>query len=250
MIVNGYKIESNADLEGANLRGTGLKGADLQGAILRRAYLREADLWRANLRGADLSGADIQMANLREADLRRAYLFSAYLWGTDLARANLQQARLQDARLLHTYLRGADLRGADLRNADLRRTDLRWTKLDGADLRGTCLDPANIPNGEADEFERDADPEWVVGYRTVHSPWVRSNIRYTRGIYKAPWFSTADDTECHPGLYLCPTKDEVEAEHPKAIIIRVLTRPEAIHKAGRKYRCKWFVVEESLEWDD
>ena len=47
MIVNGYKIESDANLYGADLRDANLSGANL----------RDADLSGADLSGADLSGA-------------------------------------------------------------------------------------------------------------------------------------------------------------------------------------------------
>ena len=67
MTVNGYKIESGADLSGADLRGADLWSANLSSANLRDAYLRGADL-----SGADLSGADLSGANLRRADLSGA----------------------------------------------------------------------------------------------------------------------------------------------------------------------------------
>lgn len=49
MLINGYTIETEANLEEANLCGANLKGANLRGA-----NLRGAKLWGANLEGANL----------------------------------------------------------------------------------------------------------------------------------------------------------------------------------------------------
>jgi hypothetical protein len=92
MIVNGYKIERDADLRDAdlrdvNLRDANLSGADLSGANLSDAYLWGADLRDANLRGANLSDANLYDANLYGADLSGADLSDAYLIGVDLRRA-------------------------------------------------------------------------------------------------------------------------------------------------------------------
>ena len=69
MRVNGYKIESHADLRDANLRDANLRDANLSGADLSGADLSDADLRDAHLYGADLRGADLRDANLRDANL-------------------------------------------------------------------------------------------------------------------------------------------------------------------------------------
>jgi hypothetical protein len=84
MLVKGYKIEPNANLDYVNLFGADLRGAELIGANLEGANLEGADLRGANLIGADLIGA-----NLRGARLEGAYLIGANLRGADLIGANL-----------------------------------------------------------------------------------------------------------------------------------------------------------------
>jgi hypothetical protein len=65
----------------------------------------------------------------------------------------------------------------------------------------------------------------------------------------APWFSTSD-TECHPGLYLWPTKGEAEkwlencSQEEKIVKVRALAAD--VHKAVDKWRCKKFTVVETI----
>lgn len=71
-MVNGYKIEPNAnlieadfsqqDLSGANLQDANLQGANLEGANLEGANLQGARLVRANLMGARTKGANFSGA--------------------------------------------------------------------------------------------------------------------------------------------------------------------------------------------
>jgi len=91
MIVNGYKIEPFANLEGADLCGAKLEGAKLEGANLKGANLEGADLKGANLEGANLKGAKLEGANLYGADL-----YGANLKGANLEGANLKGATLPD----------------------------------------------------------------------------------------------------------------------------------------------------------
>ncbi|MDB3972865.1 pentapeptide repeat-containing protein [Gammaproteobacteria bacterium] len=124
-VINGYKIEPFANLEGANLRGANLYfavlyGADLEGANLQAAVLEVADLEGANLGGAYLEGANLKGANLKGANLV----------GANLVGANLKDANLKDANLKDADLQGADLQGADLRDANLEGTILE-TKEEG-----------------------------------------------------------------------------------------------------------------------
>jgi hypothetical protein len=107
------------------------------------------------------------------------------------------------------------------------------TKFDGAKLTGTCLDPTNKPSG-ADGFM--IENGRAIGYR--------SESNYVVGMtYKAPVFSTSP-TGCHPGLYLWPTLEQARAYCWFSTCIKVSAKPEDIHKAGDKYRCKEFHVEE------
>jgi len=64
MRINGYVIETMADLRDADLRDADLRGVNLQGADLQGVDLRDADLRCADLQGANLQYADLQGANL------------------------------------------------------------------------------------------------------------------------------------------------------------------------------------------
>ena len=114
--VNGYCIQSFADLSEADLSGTDLSEADLFGANLSWANLRGANLHWANLRFANLSGTDLSWADL---------------FGANLSWANL---------------RGANLYWADLRFADLSGADLSGAKL-FADLSDTSICSTIAPDG-------------------------------------------------------------------------------------------------------
>ena len=190
---------------------------------------------RANLRGAYLMGADLMGANLTDANLMGADLMGAYLMGANLTDANLTDAYLRGANLTDANLRYANLMGANLTGANLTDANLM-----GANLTRTCLDPENVPNAKADEFTATRNGR-VLGYRTQHSTHVGNNHYEPGRTHKAPWFSTSD-TECHPGLYLFPTKQQAVDWDSKAVIVRVSARAEDIHKAGGKYRCKQFRV--------
>jgi hypothetical protein len=122
--VNGYEIESFANLCDANLRGADLRDADLLGANLCDANLRGAHLRGANLRNADLYHADLRGADLRNANLSGAELYGANLYGANLRNADLRGADLRDANLYYANLYYADLRDANLRGANLRDANL------------------------------------------------------------------------------------------------------------------------------
>jgi len=182
---------------------------------------------RANLSGANLYEANLSRANLSGANLSRA----------NLSRANLSEANLSGADLSGANLSGANLSEANLSGADLFEVNLSKANLYGADLPNTCLDPNNPPNAKIDEFiERDG--ELVIGYRTRKAGHIDE---YRDGrTYSADWFSTSD-TECHPGLYLWPSLKAAKQWKDEETI-RVVTSPADIHKAGSKYRCRWFKV--------
>ena len=167
---------------------------------------------RANLYGADLSGASLSGANLSGANLYRADLYRADLYRADLYRADLTEANLTEA----------NLSGAHLIEAN---------------LSGTCLDPSASPNGGVGGFEFDG--EFVIGYRTRSAGHI--DIYRDKRFYSADWFSVSD-TECHPGLYLWPTIELARNYSGDEELIRVRTRPCEVHKAGSKWRCRWFEV--------
>ena len=186
--------------------------ADLSGADLYRANLIRANLTEANLSGANLSGANLSGANLYRADLLRANLIRANLTEANLLRANLTEANLLRA------------------------------NLSGANLHETCLDPDNKPNREITGFQKSKEG-LVIGYRTQKAGHID---KYRVGqYYSADWFSTAE-TECHPGLYLWPTLEK-SLDWSNATTIKVRTREDMIHKAGNKWRCKWFEVLEIVK---
>jgi hypothetical protein len=139
----------------------------------------------------------------------------------------------------------ADLSGADLHGANLNVANLHGAILQGVDLKDTCLDPSNKPNGNVEGFEKDpADANFVFGYRTYRST-ICGSQEYNPGEYTAPWFSTSD-TECHPGLYLWPNKVLAEnwLQHNPCVekIIKVRALAIDVHKTDKKWRCKKFTV--------
>ena len=219
--------DNRADLIRANLSGANLSGANLSGADLSGADLYGADLSGADLSGADLSGANLSGANLSGADL----------YGADLSGANLSGANLSGADLYGANLSGANLSGADLYGADLSGADLYGADLSGANLSNTCLDPFASPNGGVGGFEFDG--EFVIGYRTRKAGHI--DIYRDKRVYSAEWFSVSA-TECHPGLYLWPTIELARNYSGDEELIRVRTRPCEVHKAGSKWRCRWFEV--------
>jgi len=157
--------------------------------------------------------------------------------------ADLRWADLREADLRWADLRWADLREADLSEANLSGTCLSGTNLYGANLSGTCLDPANKANADVAGFVETCLGR-IVGYRSQACPHIRG-YRVGR-IYGANFFSTAD-TECHPGLYLWPTLEMARNwSGPNAKLVKVVASPEHTHKAGSKWRTRWFEVMEVI----
>jgi len=200
--------------------------------ICKDSVLREADLSRANLEEVNLTRSDLYAARLQETNLRRAKLVDVNLCLANLYKANLFEADLFGASLGSSILCYANLYGACLDEADLSKANL-W----GAQLGRTCLDPNNKPNAHIKGFER--KDQYVIGYRT-RSAWHIDGYRDNR-TYSADWFSTSS-TECHPGLYIWPTIQQARWSYKNAEIIKVLVKPEDVHKAGSKWRCRQFTV--------
>ena len=161
-----------------------------------------------------------------------------WLLGAGGNRADLRDAKLRYADLRYADLRSANLQYANLQYADLRDAELRDTNLRDADLRGTCMDYEATPNADCREFNREAGG-YVIGYRTRKAGHID---QYRDGrFYSADWFSVSD-TECHPGLYLWPTLAKAIDWSPDSEIIQVRTKAVDVHRAGSKWRCRWFEV--------
>ena len=199
--------------------------------LIKRHNDGERNFNHAGLRDANLRGADLCGASLRDADL-----FDADLCGASLRGANLCVA----------YLRGASLRGANLCGANLRGANLFDADLCGANLRGTCLDQTRTPNMVASGFEAIED-DWLIGYRTKLSPYGIDNGPYLVGQERWAHEFSVSDTECHPGIFVCPTLREARewTDEHNPNIVAVIFRPWELHKAGRKHRVRWCIV-----WDD
>jgi hypothetical protein len=222
----------------AVLNGMDLSEVKLIGVNLKCASLMHVNLWKNDLRNSTLSFAFLSRANLNNSDLSGAYLNNARLDGASLVYAILDGVNLSEANLT-----SANLYKAYLRNANLDNTNLWGTNLFGAYLGGTCLDPEAKPNGDVSGFEKDG--EFVIGYRTRNAFHIGKYL--DNRIYAADWFSVSE-TECHPGLYLYPNllflkePDWACIEEKYKQTIRVRTKPNDVHKAGNKWRCRWFEV--------
>jgi len=105
------------------------------------------------------------------------------------------------------------------------------------------LDPERAPNGDVRHFERDGD-DHVLGYRTANSPVIRGGGYETGKTYTAPVFSTCSVTDCHPGLFLCPTIESAQENGKDIIKVRALAKD--VHKTPSKWRCREFTVLEEV----
>lgn len=90
-IINGHKIDKDADLNGA--------------------YLYEANLENANLENFSLISANLEKSNLTGANLTGANLRFADLYGANLTGANLDGANLDGANFENAILDGVNLKG-------------------------------------------------------------------------------------------------------------------------------------------
>jgi len=189
-----------------------------------------------------MSRANMSRANMSRANMSRAYMSGANMSKANMAGADMSKANLSEANLCCTNMRWANMSGADLFNADLFNT-----KLYMATLTNTCLDPKNTPNGLVDEFE--IIDGFVIGYRTRSTSADIGHYQVGNS-HSADYFSTCERTECHPGLYLWPTLQSAINYSGNTIFVKVRTKPEDVHKAVNKYRCKWFEVLEEIQVDN
>ncbi len=196
-----------------------------------------ADLRNMNFRCADLTSARFHDSDLRGVDFRDSKLGGAIFRNTKLNGADFEYANLGFT----------DFERADLSDVNLEHTNLKNAYFGDANLTNTCLDPDNLPNMKATGFERFSSRSgmiWCIGYRTLNSHYMNHSYRYEVGkLYEAPLFSTAEDTECHPGLYVQP---ELGCFHCNAILIKVIFPDYVLHRARTKYRVKWFIVVEEV----
>lgn len=202
--------------------------------LIRRYNGGERDFQWVNLQGADLEGAKLSGANLSGANLSGAYLG----W------AKLREAELYGADLSGADLRGANLERANLQWAKLYQTRLSWTKLNGATLNDTVLERNKKTNKKTDGFEKIDNGEWLIGYRTKRSHHMKT-LPYKTGDHRvAPVFSVCQ-TECHPGIYVCPTIAQV-LQRFGSDVVKVMFRPRDLHRAGDKYRVRSLIVLEGV----
>lgn len=120
-------------------------------------------------------------------------------------------------------------------------TNLMGTDLTEAQLTSTVLDPLNQPNGGRAHDHWTKDGEYLIGWRT-RRPCIQGGPAYEDGKeYIAPVFSTCPVTQCHPGLYVCQTVEDVGDCEPGERI-RVRFRREDLHSVGCKHRVRRFTV--------
>lgn len=131
---------SGAELSGADLSGGRMRGARLEAAVMREVRATGADLTCAQARGADLSAADLSTASAGRIRLGRAKLAEARLVGTYMARSDLTGAGLAGS-----YVEGVDLRAAKLVGTVWSDERNGPASLRLVDLRGTRVDPAELP---------------------------------------------------------------------------------------------------------
>ena len=152
---------------------------------------------------------------------------------------NLSYANLYNANFF-----GADLSGANLSCAYLYNANFSDANLFGANLTNTCLDPSRKPNALVSEFKKDGI--FIVGYRTKESITMRNIVYESGSEYSALFFSTCENTDCHPGLYLYPTLEQVKKEYESAAYVKVWAKAEETVKAVTKWRCKKFYRVENV----
>ena len=122
------------------------------------------------------------------------------------------------------------------------KANLQGANLQGANLTDTCLDPQETPNGDVAGFETYG--KYVYGYRTKKSHFVGTTTYKVGKQYRAPIFSVSS-TNCHPGLYLAPTKKDVYNFVGAGVpLVKVRSLAKNVHKAGDKWRTKHFLVVE------
>jgi len=135
-------------------------------------------------------------------------------------------------------LRGADLRGADLSGADLR----------GADIRGTCLAGLSGVTPAALEWHGwEVRDGWVYGWRTARSIHVGSH-EYTPGVHEAPYLSIDETTDCHPGIYMLPTRKAAQRESAEIVRCRARCEDVVMLRTAKGLRTRSLEVQGDETW--
>ena len=166
------------------------------------------------------------------------------------SRANLHGAKLNGANLSGADLSRANLSWAKLHVANLRGADLSRANLSEANISGTYIDPmAPIPLTDLSNFT-EHDGEYVIGFRTKKSVHCGETEYIPGECYSAPFFSVDTDTECHPGIYLSPSIENLnDNEYTKYChnIVKVKALKSETIKACGKYRAKRIWVLEDVK---
>jgi uncharacterized protein YjbI with pentapeptide repeats len=154
VLLGGYLLGPNAQLDGADLSGRDLSGLDLtdanlslsslDGAQLTDTDLTGASLSYASLNGSDLAGADLTGANLGEANLTSASLAGSTATGTDFASSLLTSASLAGSAATGADFYGAVLNGTDLTAANLTDANFNAATLANDSLAGLTLTGATF----------------------------------------------------------------------------------------------------------
>ncbi len=71
---------------------------------------------------------------------------------------------------------------------------------------------------------------------------VQQNVYEVGKDYTPHAFSVCEETECHPGLYLWPTKGRARDWCENGPYLKVTSRKEDVHQAGNKWRTRGFLV--------
>jgi hypothetical protein len=112
LLISGYLVGPEANLDGAELSQKDLSGASLKGATLNGANLIGSRLVRV-----DMAAVTLRFASLSQADLSGANLAGADLQGAELGESNLSGVNLSGAKLTGSFIGGANFRGSQFDGA-------------------------------------------------------------------------------------------------------------------------------------
>lgn len=219
-----------------DLSGFDFSGAELSTASLGLGIFKAAKFVGANLAEADFSGAICDGADFSGANMHSVVLSAAGFVGANFSGANLSYANCARGDFAKSKFVGANLSQMQMRDADF--TD--------ADFTGTCLDPKlelpPIPNELI--FAAGLEPrlvdgvDYVYGYRTSTCKIINSLTQYKPGTtHVAPWFSTDQSMDCHPGIYLAGKGWLLDRYNPVDLVRCRCLRKDLLN-ACTKWRCR------------
>lgn len=157
------------------------------------------------------------------------------------SRCNLSM--FKNMHFMHTNLTRTYFHDCNFSGCDFAFSNLMGTVFMKCDLTDTVLDLRRKANGDVDGFKRDG--YYVYGYRTEAAGHIGKYI--VGRTYSADIFSTCSRTECHPGLYLWPTKRRAHDWSGLVPYIKVKALARDVHRVGNKWRCRAFTVVSSLD---